>query len=65
MGLFGSKGFKHINPKTLSDYSYNNLLSNDGQTKIMVFDKDDWISKNKKEYRKLNSETKNLFNINN
>ena len=40
MGLFGSKGFKQINPKSLSDYSYNNLLSNDGQTKIMVFDKE-------------------------
>ena len=56
MGLFGSKGFKQINPKSLSDYSYNNLLSNDGQTKIMVFDKEKWRNKNKKEFRKLNTE---------
>tara|TARA_B110000285_G_scaffold227077_1_gene287782 strand:+ start:27 stop:812 length:786 start_codon:yes stop_codon:yes gene_type:complete len=54
MGLFGSKGFVNTDPKTLSEYSFNNLLSNDGQTKIMVFNPKLWIQKNPKENRKLN-----------
>ena len=65
MGLFGSKGFKQKNPKTLSDYSYNNLLSNDGQTKIMVFDRNEWRKKNRGEYRKLKFPARKLFSINN
>lgn len=65
MGLFGSKGFKNTDPQSLSDYSYNNLLSNDGQTKIMVFDRNEWRKKNKGEYRKLNLPTRKLFSINN
>jgi len=54
MGLFGSKGFVNTEPKTLSEDSFNNLLSNDGQTKIMVFNPKLWIQKNPKENRKLN-----------
>jgi hypothetical protein len=60
MGLFGSKGFVNTDPKTLSEYSFNNLLSNDGKTKIMVFNPKLWIQKNTKENRKLNS-TANKF----
>ena len=65
MGLFGSKGFKQKEPRELSDYSYNNLLSNDGQTKIMVFDRNEWRKKNKGEYKKLNFPARKLFSINN
>ena len=60
MGLFGSIGFVNTEPKTLSEHSFNNLLSNDGQTKIMVFNPKLWIQKNPKENIKLNS-TANKF----
>ena len=63
MGLFGSKGFNHIDTKKLSEKSFNNLLSNDGQTKIMVFNKDKWLNSNRKEFRKLNNNSKLMFNL--
>ena len=37
MGLFSSKGFQHINHNNLNQHTFNNLLYNDGKTKIMVF----------------------------
>ena len=37
MGLFSSKGFQHINHNNLNKHTFNNLLYNDGKTKIMVF----------------------------
>lgn len=54
MSLFGSKGFINTNPMSLSQHSYNNLLSNKGETKIMVFNPKDWTNKNPKQYPKLN-----------
>ena len=58
MGLFGSKGFVDTDPKTLSQHSFNNLLSNDGKTKIMVFKPQQWLQKNSQEKPKLNMEAK-------
>ena len=39
---------------SLSQHSYNNLLSNKGETKIMVFNPKDWSNKNPKQNSKLN-----------
>ena len=60
MGLFGSKGFVDTDPKTLSQHSFNNLLSNDGKTKIMVFKPQQWLQKNSQEKPKLNIEAKTI-----
>ena len=46
MGLFSSKGFQHINHNTLPYHTFNNLLYNDGRTKIMVFKPVRWMLKN-------------------
>ena len=54
MSLFGSKGFENINPSILSKHSYDNLLSNEGETKIMVFNPKEWLNKNPKQHSKLN-----------
>ena len=54
MSLFGSKGFENINPNILSKHSYDNLLSNEGETKIMVFNPKEWLNKNPKQHSKLN-----------
>ena len=46
MGLFSSKGFQHINHNNLDQHTFNNLLYNDGKTKIMVFKPIRWMLKN-------------------
>lgn len=58
MAVFGSKGFEHTPLDYLEkneNHTYNNLLSNTGDTKIMIFNPKKWIKQNNNEQRNLNS----------
>jgi GNAT superfamily N-acetyltransferase len=54
MSLFNSKGFNHTEVADLEEHSQNNLLSNSGDTKIMVFKPEEWLQKNENEESNLN-----------
>ena len=58
MAVFGSKGFKHTPLNYLEkneNHTFNNLLSNTGETKIMIFNPKKWCQDNSQEQRNLNS----------
>ena len=62
MKLFNSKGFEHKDVSTFSENTRNNLLHRNDDTKVMVFNPEDWLSKNNDEERNLNKEAQNTCN---
>ena len=62
MTHFGNNGFENTALEDLDRHTYNNLLSNDGRTKIMLFNPKKWLHDNKEENRNLNSNAKELCN---
>lgn len=62
MTHFGNNGFENTALEDLDRHTYNNLLSNDGRTKIMIFNPKKWLQDNKEENRNLNSNAKELCN---
>ena len=62
MKLFSSKGFEHKDVNTFSEHTRNNLLHRNNDTKVMVFNPDDWLKKNNDEERYLNTEGKTFCN---
>ena len=66
MGLFGKKGFVHSNKEQLEEHSRNNLLGKNNETKVMVFNPENFLKNNPDEERNLNSNgRKSIFNTNN
>jgi GNAT superfamily N-acetyltransferase len=58
MAVFGSKGFEHTPLEYLEkneNHTFNNLLSNTGETKVMIFNPKKWCQDNGDEQRNLNS----------
>ena len=43
MGLFGKKGFVHSNKEQLEEHSRNNLLGKNNETKVMVFNPENFL----------------------
>ena len=63
MSLFGKKGFVPTNKEHLEEHSRNNLLGKNDETKIMVFNPEEFVKNNPDEERNLNSNAiKNLDN---
>ena len=62
MKLFSSKGFEHKDVNTFSENTRNNLLHRNDDTKVMVFNPQDWLTKNNDEERNLNNDAKNTCN---
>ena len=58
MKLFSSKGFGHKDVSTFSENTRNNLLHRNDNTKVMVFNPQDWLDNNSEEKRNLNLEAK-------
>ena len=55
MKLFGQKGFVHTPKEELEPHSQNNLLGKNDETKVMVFNPQEFIKNNPEEERNLNS----------
>ena len=54
MSLFGKKGFVHKQKEDLEEETQNNLLGKNGETKVMVFNPQDFVKNNPDEERNLN-----------
>ena len=66
MSLFGKKGFVHKQKEDLEEETQNNLLGKNGETKVMVFNPENFLKNNPDEERNLNSNgRKSIFNANN
>ena len=67
MAVFGSKGFQHTPLDYLEKkepHTFNNLLSNTGETKIMIFNPKKWLKQNNNEQRNLNSKARTICGCN-
>jgi hypothetical protein len=60
MAHFSKNGFVHTPLEKLERHTFNNLLSNTGNTKIMIFNPQKWYQNNKEENRNLNSKAKQI-----
>ena len=58
MKLFSSKGFKDTEVDSFSEETRNNLLNRNNNTRVMVFNPENWLNSNSDEKRNLNSEAK-------
>ena len=58
MKLFSSKGFKDTEVDSFSEETRNNLLNRNNNTRVMVFNPENWLYSNSDEKRNLNSEAK-------
>lgn len=60
MGHFGKNGFEHTPLNELEPDTFQNLLSNDGRTKVMIFNPRKWYQSNTDEARNLNSKGREI-----
>ena len=58
MKLISSKGFKDTEVDSFSEETRNNLLNRNNNTRVMVFNPENWLNSNSDEKRNLNSEAK-------
>ena len=62
MSHFSKNGFEETPVDKLESHTFNNLLSNTGKTRVMIFNPHKWYQSNSNEKRNLNSKAREICN---